>query len=187
MKTLKEFSDLHYVGLRKDAQLNNKSKTQSISFTVKQNELYSRLLNGLSIYSSEELYKMNSAKKAKIVRNSKTAQQIINLFKQEVLIHKTNSVLKSLFIKEKDGRESLPCNLNKAQSLIVKKNSIETSEKKGTSLLTAALVKSLLFEENIPDPSFKCDISFKELGLNKKNIADKLIQEKLLPLNFYQL
>ncbi len=37
------------------------------------------------------------------------------------------------------------------------------------------------------DPDFKCTMSFKELGINKKQLVSKLFEERILPPNFYQL
>lgn len=37
------------------------------------------------------------------------------------------------------------------------------------------------------DPFFKCNLDFKTLGVNKKQVVNKLIEEKILPHNFYQL
>jgi hypothetical protein len=37
------------------------------------------------------------------------------------------------------------------------------------------------------DDNIICSISFKELGINKKQIANKLIEYGILPVNFYQL
>jgi len=37
------------------------------------------------------------------------------------------------------------------------------------------------------DPKFVNTISFKDLGVSKKQIVDRLISEKILPVNFYNL
>lgn len=37
------------------------------------------------------------------------------------------------------------------------------------------------------DPFFKCKLDFKSLGVDKKHIINKLIEERILPHNFYQL
>ncbi len=38
-----------------------------------------------------------------------------------------------------------------------------------------------------PDPNFKCKLHWWELGIKKENIIEKLMQERLLPANFYSL
>jgi hypothetical protein len=55
-------------------------------YSEEQNMLYSRLLNGLKAYSKEELYAMNSNKKKRIVRVHKRAQEVLNLWKQELML-----------------------------------------------------------------------------------------------------
>jgi len=44
-----------------------------------------------------------------------------------------------------------------------------------------------LLSYNYVDTSFICILSFKDLGINKKDIINKLITEKILPKNFYDL
>jgi hypothetical protein len=114
------------------------------SLTPHQKQLYERLLFGLSVYTPEELYAMNSAKKTRIVKAHRKAQQILNLFKQETM----NERLKA-FLPEKMYNEIV--------------TGIET------------------------DPSFKCTLSFKELGIGKSMIIQKLLEVKLLPSNFASL
>lgn len=38
-----------------------------------------------------------------------------------------------------------------------------------------------------PDPEFLCTMSFKDLGITKEMRIERLIEEKLLPSNFYSL
>ena len=44
-----------------------------------------------------------------------------------------------------------------------------------------------LLDKTEIDPDFKCTMSFKELGVNKKQLVSKLFEERILPPNFYQL
>lgn len=58
-----------------------------------------------------------------------------------------------------------------------------------TNAIFSIFNKSTLCEEIIqayskPDPKFVSRISFKELGISKDDIVDKLLQEKVLPYNF---
>tara|TARA_Y100000385_G_C12940635_1_gene570899 strand:+ start:482 stop:967 length:486 start_codon:yes stop_codon:yes gene_type:complete len=58
-----------------------------------------------------------------------------------------------------------------------------------TNAIFSIFNKSTLCEEIIkaysePDPKFVSRISFKELGITKDDIVDKLMQEKVLPYNF---
>mgnify|MGYP003645565948 CR=1 FL=1 len=40
---------------------------------------------------------------------------------------------------------------------------------------------------SMPDPKFKCDTSFKDLKIEKKDIVDKLVKEGVLPPDFNNL
>jgi hypothetical protein len=40
---------------------------------------------------------------------------------------------------------------------------------------------------NDTDPNYISKVNFKELGVDKRQIVTKLIQEKILPVNFYEL
>jgi hypothetical protein len=61
------------------------------------------------------------------------------------------------------------------------------------SMLKCLFPKSKVTKElvedfgNIVDPSFKNFLTFKQLGISKKQIVDKLILKEVLPLNFYKL
>jgi hypothetical protein len=46
---------------------------------------------------------------------------------------------------------------------------------------------SPFWENTETDPKFVCTLSFKDLGINKKDIIDKLIDCGILPINFYQI
>ena len=103
MKTevYKNFQELIYSG-----KLDNKqfAETSIVNYDVlspMQNELYKRVMFGLSIYEPAKLYEMNSAKKNKIVRKHKEAQEVINTWKQELTNQWTNNFLKKMFPKSK--------------------------------------------------------------------------------------
>lgn len=49
------------------------------------------------------------------------------------------------------------------------------------------ITKALVGELNFTDPEFVNKIDFKMLGISKENIINRLIQEKILPKNFYDL
>lgn len=67
------------------------------TYTLKQNELYRRLLIGTNAYEKEELYVMNSTKKNRIKKANRRAQNILNIWKQELTILATNGLFMSLF------------------------------------------------------------------------------------------
>ena len=96
-------SQTNYEGKLKTYQLyGQKKKYQQYEkdfLTNYQNFLYHRALFGISIYSQEEIRIMNKIKRKKIIKNHKRAQYILNKWKQEILISKTNNLFKSIFPK----------------------------------------------------------------------------------------
>lgn len=46
------------------------------------------------------------------------------------------------------------------------------------------LAKDILATYNEPDPTFICNISFKELGITKEDIINKFLETGILPRNF---
>jgi hypothetical protein len=121
------------------------------TYSKKQNELYSRLLVGKNAYTNEQWYALNQTKKRRILKVHKKAQQIFNIWKQEIM-------LKTIFI---------------------------TKENKTVSYGLLKIFNAINDVE--PDPNFKCKLHWSELGIKKENIIEKLMQERLLPANFYSL
>jgi len=160
-----DHQDLVYRGSFSTLQTQGNSqymKHGAISFTEKQNELYSRLLKGLKYYSKEELYAMNSNKKNRIKKSHKKAQDLLNVWKQELMILLSNSIFEQYDLKE--------------SRTIVKED--EPNE-------CIKLKLSDIFGDT--DPNFKCTLTFKELGLNKEIIANKFVENRLLPADFISL
>jgi hypothetical protein len=120
-------------------------------FNSYQNFLYKRALFGLAVYTQEELVKMHSDKKKRIEKVHTRAQEILNLWKQELTGQWTIKLLNTLFW----------------HSGLVK----EFTEKFGEDT----------------DPQYISKVDFKSLGVSKVDVINKLISEKILPNNFYQL
>jgi hypothetical protein len=120
-------------------------------FNSYQNFLYKRALFGLAVYTQEELVKMHSDKKKRIEKVHTRAQEILNLWKQELAGQWTVKLLNTLFW----------------HSDLVK----EFTEKFGEDT----------------DPQYISKVDFKSLGVSKVDVINKLISEKILPNNFYQL
>jgi hypothetical protein len=120
-------------------------------FNSYQNFLYKRALFGLAVYTQEELVKMHSDKKKRIEKVHTRAQEILNLWKQELTGQWTVKLLNTLFW----------------HSDLVK----EFTEKFGEDT----------------DPQYISKVDFKSLGVSKVDVINKLISEKILPNNFYQL
>lgn len=131
--------------------LNNVEKAKRIAIFKSSNlkdQMYNLLIHGLGCYSTDDLYKMNSTKKKRITAKYKKAQEILNLYKQEVMIEQSNKLLLHFFTKE--------------------------------------AVKDLI-EETTLDPKMLCNLTFKDLGISKKDIIAKFLEVKLLPANFEDL
>ena len=143
------FQELEYSGKLDKKQFPLQSVAKYESLSIVQNELYKRCLMGLDFYTPQELYTMNSAKKNKIFNKHKSVQTLLNLWKQEISIEKTNSWLAVMFPKS---------------TLISEICSDKTISKKFTNTL-----------------------SFKELGLTRDVVIDKLICNNMLPKNFASL
>lgn len=153
-------NNLFYKGRLNNYQLegnkiNNKKYTtyeQGI-YNEYQNELYSRVMYGLSVFSKEELELMHWEKKKRINKVHVRTKEVLNIWKQEI----TNSLFQRIFrpIFSINNRDF-------ARDLIYLYGS-ET------------------------DPEIKVNISFKTLGVSKKQIIAKLIEKNILSKNFYEL
>ncbi len=62
-----------------------------------QRELLNRALHGLKNYTDQELYMMNSAKKARILKVHNKTKEVINEYKQQKVIDFTNALFENLF------------------------------------------------------------------------------------------
>lgn len=120
-------------------------------FNAYQNFLYKRALFGLSVYTDDELCKMHWDKKKRIDKVHKRAQDILNLWKQELANQWCCQLLSKFFW----------------HSTLVK----DYSEK--------------FVSET--DTDYISTLEFKDLGVSKKQIVDRLISTKVLPINFYEL
>lgn len=160
--TKSDYQNLHYVGSFSTLQTEGNSQYMNhgaISLTKEQGELYSRLLIGLKYYSKEELYAMNSNKKNRIKKAHKKAQDLLNLWKQELMILNTNTWFD---------------NFNLSLKSTVK-------DEKGIKTTVKTLLSSFASE---PDPNFRCNLDFKDLGIDKRKIVEKFMEQRLLPADF---
>jgi hypothetical protein len=149
MKTVKSFDglqELMYSGQLENKQFPMESVVDYTILTQGQQKLFKHVMVGLELYTPQELYAMNSSKKAKIFKRHKQAQMMLNLWKQELTNVFTNNLLGSLFPKSELIQ-------NFTADYSTSKNFINT-------------------------------LSFKELGITKPMLINKLIQENFLPRNF---
>jgi len=118
-------------------------------FNTYQNFLYKRVLFGLSMYEPDQLKTMHFEKKKRISKVHIHAQQVLNLWKQQVCMIVSNGLLREL-----------SC--------------------------TSKLVKEII-DSTTTDLYFTNALRFKDFGITKKQIVNKLIKEGVLPGNFYEL
>ena len=89
-----------------------------------QNFLYKRALFGLSIFTEEEIKNMRWDKKQRIIKVHKRTQKVLNLWKQEILNQRANSLLNKFFVTKSsemarevidspmETDEEIPCKLS---------------------------------------------------------------------------
>lgn len=98
MKHVSQSTDHEYSGKLSNKQFPESSKVVKYdTMSKRQQELYNRLIHGLKIYSDEELFTMNSAKKNKILKRHRDAKSYINLWKQQVVNQKNNTIMTTFF------------------------------------------------------------------------------------------
>jgi hypothetical protein len=93
--------ELVYSGQMEHKQFPTISIVDYTHLSEVQSELYMRLIRCLDMYTPQELYAMNSAKKIKIKNKHLQAQRILNTWKQELTNDLTNKLLLNLFPKSK--------------------------------------------------------------------------------------
>ena len=64
---------------------------------------------------------------------------------------------------------------------------IEATNKLFSLFTRSSLAKDLINLYSKPDPKFTSKLNFKDLGINKEDIIDRLIQKKVLPTDFLTL
>jgi predicted DNA-binding protein YlxM (UPF0122 family) len=74
-------------------------KYETDRYSQYQNYLYKRALYGLNALSEQELATMCSKKRQRVFNVYKRAQDVLNAFKQQVTIAKTNALFEALFPK----------------------------------------------------------------------------------------
>jgi len=75
------------------------SQYEQDPYTEYQNFLYKRALFGLKMYTQEEIKAMHWQKRKRIIKVHKRTQSVINIWKQEVTNHYTNSFFQQIFPK----------------------------------------------------------------------------------------
>lgn len=122
----------------------------NVKLNDEQSFLFNRALYGMTVYSPEEVSVMHKEKRKRIIKVNQRCQEILNLWKQELVNEFTNSFLKSYFWHSK-------------------------------------VTDWFLNHGTFTDPEFTNTLSFKELGVEKQDIINKLVDEGILPKNFFEL
>lgn len=151
---------VNYDHIRK-IQLEGTTRYQTIEepiFSTKQKELFNRVMYGFKIYTREETSVMPVRMKTNITIAYTKAQRILRRWKQDIIFDKVDDLLTSIFPHSKMLKQ------------FVKVKGIDED---GTC--------------NYPSENPNEEITFNDLGIGQKAIADKLIEHNLLPKNFYQL
>jgi len=120
-------------------------------YNSRQNFLYKRALIGVGVYDKQQIDEMSNEKLKRINKIHRKTQVILNLWKQEMLISKSNKMITLLFGDVKYG-----------------------------------LLKEIKDNKAI-DKDFICTLSFRDLGITKSDVINRLIVEKILPKNFHEL
>ena len=94
---------------------------------------------------------MHWDKKKRIQKVHQRTQNVLNLWKQEIVNGTVNKFFSHIFHHSPLAKEMV--------------------EKFGSDT----------------DPDYISHVNFKDLGLEKKQVVSKLVQEKILPANFYEL
>lgn len=129
-----------------------KQEFEKDPFNTRQNFLYKRALLGVVVYSDQEIKEMSNEKLKRVNKIHRKTQTILNLWKQEILINKSNTMLKKAF-----------------------------------GDFQHAVILKEIFDTRQIDKEFICTLSFKDLGITKSDIINRLIVEKILPKNFHDL
>lgn len=189
MKTTNSLSGLQglmYSGQLETKQFSTATIVDYTKLTHVQHEMYTKVMVGIKLYTPEQLYAMNSSKKSKIIKRNKLAQSMLNLWKQEKMLTKSNSLL-GFVDQQIEGFTNQFKNSNgKSPNSFVKDLKITNKEPLPELFKTAAL-KQLLSIEVAPDPNFMCTLSFKDLNISKTDIIQRLISTNFLPNNFATL
>ena len=125
-----------------------------------QHQLYKTAVLGLKAFSKKELYKMSIATKKRIVEFYKKAQVILNRWKQQLV----NEMFEQLC-----SIDCLKFDYNPFQKVFDE---------------TVIGIKK--FGHQVDD-TVECTLTFAQLKISREQIIQKLIDERILPSNFYQI
>ncbi len=133
-----------------------------IIFNDYQYFLLRRCIYGLAVYSKDELKYMNKLKIKRIVNTHRRAKNILNLFRQKVVSAQLEITIRQVIPKAKLNESFWRDFLD--------------------SMLPAE--EDIKIQETKP---IEFTLTFKDLGVDKRMIAQELIDNKVLPSKFWDL
>jgi hypothetical protein len=125
-----------------------------------QHQIYRAGLLGLKAFTKAELYKMSIETKRKIVQFYERVQRILNRWKQQLM----NEMFEELCSIQCEKFEYNPFQK-------VFDDTVIGMKKFGKAV----------------DDTFECTLTFAQLKITREQIIQKLIDERILPKNFYQI
>ena len=125
-----------------------------------QHQLYRTAMKGLRAFTKAELYRMSAKTKSKIRKFYEKAQIILNRWKQQLV----NEMFEQLC--------SIDC--------------VKFSYNPFQKVFNETTIGVKKFGKTIDD-KFRCTLSFAQLKISREQVIFKLIQEQVLPTNFYKL
>jgi len=125
-----------------------------------QHQLYKTAVLGLKAFSKKELYRMSIATKKRIVEFYKKAQVVLNRWKQQLV----NEMFEQLC--------SIDC--------------IQFDYNPFQKVFDETVIGLKKFGHQIDD-TVECTLTFAQLKISREQIIQKLIDERILPSNFYQI
>lgn len=125
-----------------------------------QYELYNTALYGLSSYSQGQLQKIPYHQRRKITSFHERVQKVLNLWKQQLV----NQLFEQLCSIQLNKFPQNPF------------NTVFQHTKIGVNYFGKRT-----------DDLFQCTLTFEQLKINRKQIINKLITERVFPQNFFQL
>lgn len=125
-----------------------------------QHQLYKTAVLGLKAFTKKELYRMSIATKKKIVEFYKKAQVVLNRWKQQLV----NEMFEQLC--------SIDC--------------IKFDYNPFQKVFDETVIGIRRFGHQIDD-TVECTLTFAQLKISREQVIQKLIDEKVLPTNFYKL
>jgi len=141
-----ELKNYQQNGSKQDRQSQN--KFEQYKFTPYQNLLYKRALFGLKMYTEEEITKMHKEKRNRIKKVNNRAQEVLNIFKQEIVNNVCENIFVTLIPNSKLGKMVLS-----SEKISTDPNFINILDLKALGITKTRIIKRFINEGLLP-PNF---------------------------------